>query len=74
MTLTTQNFIDEWDRSVGSVVNNTSCSVKGPTFNPQQVHGGSRPSVATVPGDWTGMCGGHTWVKAKQSYTQIKNK
>lgn len=60
MTLTTQNFIGEWDWSIGSVVKNTCCSGKGPTFNPQQAHGGSRPSVAPVPGDCTGMCGGHT--------------
>lgn len=67
MTLTTQNFIEGHDWRVGSVVKNACCFGKGLTFNPQQAYGGSRPSVAPVPGDHTGVCGVHTLVKAKQS-------
>jgi hypothetical protein len=30
---------------------NTSCSLKGPSFNSQHPHGSSQPSTTPVPGD-----------------------
>jgi hypothetical protein len=54
----------------GSAVKSTDCSSRGPEFKSQQPHGGSQPSVTSVPEGLmpSSSCHGH---QVPQWYTDI---